>query len=196
MHRFIEKHELNSMMSPSIIILQGGEDVRNRDNESLIRHVGELSTSKKIVVIPWTSNSISREAKYRSIYSRYFADSGFEEVIYIEREDPEAVTERKFASADVLYLPGGDSEILYREIKARTLQERLATFPGIIVGNSAGAIVLSRGGVSDGIFHPGLGIVKFCVSVHYAISDNVSTGNPERLSVNIPEGMWISISES
>ena len=182
-------------MSPQIIILQGGEDVKNRTNESLIRKVNELSRTKRIMVIPWTSDSVEKDAEYSSILRRYFSDNGFQEVLFLKKEDSTTAVSEKFAQVDVVYLPGGDPAVLYEELKKRSLQERLRVFRGIIVGNSAGAIVLSRGAVAiaGDRFYPGFGIVDFFVSVHYTLEAIRTPGADESKTVNIPEGMWIVI---
>ena len=113
-------------MDSQIIILQGGEDVKRRTNESLIRRVGELSRSKKIMIIPWTSDSGEKEAEYRAILHGYFSSNGFQEVRFLEREDTERVTVRKFDSVDVVYLPGGDPRALYEELEKRSFAGQIA----------------------------------------------------------------------
>ncbi|MGC8558587.1 MAG: Type 1 glutamine amidotransferase-like domain-containing protein [Nitrososphaeria archaeon] len=181
-------------MSRQIIILLGGEDVKKRTNEPLIRKVGELSTAKKILVIPWSSGSDKREQEYRSVFRRYFSDSGFIQVLFLEKDDQDSVMSEKFASVDVVYLPGGDPGVLYEELKKRNVQDRLRGFRGIIIGNSAGAIVLSAGAVVEDKFYPGFGLVRFFVSVHYTPGP-VSEAEGE-MTVNIPGGMWIAVSGS
>lgn len=180
-------------MDSQIIILQGGEDVKRRTNESLIRRVGELSRSKKIMIIPWTSDSGEKEAEYRAILHGYFSSNGFQEVRFLEREDTERVTVRKFDSVDVVYLPGGDPRALYEELEKRSLQDRLREFRGIIVGNSAGAIVLSRGAKEGETFYPGFGLVDFFISVHYSLHEEPISGTDGKIIVNIPENMWIAV---
>lgn len=180
-------------MTSRIIILQGGEDVKKRTNEFLLRTIGELSATKKILVIPWTSDSSDKEAKYRTVYQEYFLDSGFREILFLEKHDSEAVTGEKFNSVDVVYLPGGDTDVLYRELHKRSLQDRLRNFSGILVGNSAGAIVLSRGTMNEGKFYPGFGLVDFFVSVHYRFNAEDIAETSDSIYVNIPENMWITV---
>lgn len=133
-------------MTTQIIILQGGEDVKRRTNETLFKDVRKLSSSGKILVIPWTSDSLEKETEYSRMFHDYFSHCGFKEVLFLAKTDPENEIQRKLSEVDTIYLPGGDTEILYREMKQRVLQDRLFEFQGIIIGNSAGAIVLSKGG--------------------------------------------------
>ncbi|MDG6927952.1 MAG: Type 1 glutamine amidotransferase-like domain-containing protein [Nitrososphaerota archaeon] len=178
-------------MAPKIIILQGGEDVNQRTNEAMFRDVRKLSMTGKILIIPWTTDSPDKEAAYSKIYHDYFSQCGFEEVLFLARKEPEREIRRKFSVVDTVYIPGGDTDILYREIERRALQEMLSGFSGVIIGNSAGAIVLSKGGWGDGKYHHGFGLVDLHVSVHY----KPGSGNADNtdMCVNIPENMWIAV---
>jgi peptidase E len=180
-------------MSTRIIILQGGEDVKRRTNESLFRRVRALSNAGKILVIPWTSDSVEKETYYSKVFEDYFSHCGFEEVLFLSKSDPENEIKRKFSEVDTIYLPGGDTGILYREIKQRALNSMLSEFSGVIIGNSAGAIVLSRGGWGDEKFYPGFGLVDFYVSVHYKLRAGQVADGGTSLTINIPENMWVAV---
>ena len=69
----------------------------------------------------------------------------------------------------------------------------LKNFGGIIIGNSAGAIVLSKGARTGEQFHPVFGLVDFFISVHYSMVRSPNDGNDEKINVNIPEDMWITV---
>ena len=180
-------------MTTKIIILQGGEDVKRKTNETLFKGVRKLSSSGKILVIPWTSDSPVKEAEYSKVFSDYFSYCGFKEVLFLAKTDPENDIQRKFSEVDVVYLPGGDTEVLYRELKQRALQYRLLEFSGVIIGNSAGAIVLAKGGWGDGKFHTGFGLVDFYVSVHYKLNAGHVAETKDAINVNIPENMWVMV---
>lgn len=180
-------------MTTQIIILQGGEDVKRRTNETLFKNVRKLSSSGKILVIPWTSDSLEKEAEYSRVLRDYFSHCGFEEVLFLAKTDPENDIQRKFSEVDVVYLPGGDTEVLYRELKQRALQYRLLEFSGVIIGNSAGAIVLTKGGWGDGKFYKGFGLVDFYISVHYKLDAGHIAETKAAINVNIPENMWITV---
>ena len=148
-----------------VIILQGGEDVKARNNYSLFKQILSLSDSRKILIIPWTTRDLVKEFKYRSILEKYFKDVGFRDVLFLEKSDSFENVYEKFRSVDVVYLPGGDPKILYEEITSRPyLIKLLKDFKGILVGNSAGAVVLSKGSPVEE--WKGLGLVEFQVVVH------------------------------
>ena len=180
-------------MTTQIIILQGGEDVKQRINETLFKDVRKLSSSGKILVIPWTSDSHEKEAEYSKVFHNYFLHCGFEEVLFLDKTDPENEIQRKFSEVDVIYLPGGDTEVIYRELKRKALQDRLLEFSGVIIGNSAGAIVLAKGGWGDGKFYKGFGLVDFYISVHYKLDVGHVVETKDAINVNIPENMWITV---
>ena len=180
-------------MTAQIIILQGGEDVKRKTNENLFKDVRRLSSSGKILVIQWTSNSLEKEAEYSRMLRDYFSHCGFEEILFLAKTDPENEIQRKFSEVDTIYLPGGDTEVLYRKLKQRTLQDRLFEFSGVIIGNSAGAIVLTKGGWGDGKFYTGFGLVDFYISVHYKLEVGHIAETKDAINVNIPENMWITV---
>ncbi|MHB8372789.1 MAG: Type 1 glutamine amidotransferase-like domain-containing protein [Thermoplasmataceae archaeon] len=175
--------------------MQGGEDVKRRTNESLIKGVGKISSTKRILIIPWTTESIEKETEYRNVFSRYFKDSGFLDVLFLEKRDSNLEMAKKISSVDVIYLPGGDPDVLYLEVEKRSLQNNLRKFKGIIIGNSAGAIVLSKGAKHEGKFYPGFELVKFFVTVHFTMTKEFTTEKTKETVINIPENMWVAISD-
>ncbi|HDI75594.1 MAG: hypothetical protein DRJ52_03555 [Thermoprotei archaeon] len=173
-----------------IIVLQGGEDVAARANKTLFEQILALSKTKNILVIPWTTSDSRKEKKYRKIISNYFREVGFKKIFFLEKSDSDQNIREKFSKVDVVYLPGGDPSILYEEIKKRRLVEtKLREFEGIIIGNSAGAIVLSKGTYYDNRFQPGLGLVDFFIKVHF----NLTSQTISKPSLCIPENQWVVI---
>ena len=180
-------------MTPSLIILQGGEDVKERTNRSMFTFIARTSRTKKVLVIPWTSVSKRKEKQYREIYRRYFLNVGFEKVLFLEKDDSVTEIDNKFSVADVVYLPGGDTEILKKEIEKLSIQKKLKRFKGTIIGNSAGAIVLSRGGQGDGKFYEGFGLVDIYVKVHFNFKSDQLESSKKGYVIGIPEDGWIAI---
>lgn len=65
---------------------------------------------------------------FRGVFHDYFSHCGFEEVLFPAKTDHENEIQRKFSEVDTIYLPAGDTEVLYRELKQRVLQNRLLEF--------------------------------------------------------------------
>jgi len=176
-----------------IIILQGGENIEAKTNKNLFKQVLVLSKTKNILVIPWTTDNPEKEKKYRKIIENYFKETGFKKTIFLEKNDTPQKTAEKFNQADIIYLPGGNPQILYSEIKKRPhIETRLKEFKGIIIGNSAGAIVLSKGTYINNKYQPGLALVNHYIKVHYILINSNNTPKP---TICIPENHWIAIEQ-
>jgi len=145
------------------------------------------------LVIPWTTNDESKEKKYRKIIEEYFKDVGFEEVIFLGKDDNSLKINEKFEKVDVIYLPGGDPQILFEEMKKRNLDQKIKDFEGIIIGNSAGAIVLSKGKIEGNKIYHGFGIVDFYVKVHFSLNSIHELSKDFENVVGIPERGWICV---
>ena len=180
-------------MSPRLIILQGGEDVKKRTNSAMFEKIAQIAENRTILVVPWTSDSTTKETEYRAVFKKYFIDVGFEDIVFLERNDPETEISFKFSRAGVLYLPGGDPVILKKEMQFRGVHEKIREYSGIVIGNSAGAIVLSNGAYVAGKFLKGFGFVEAKIRVHLELERQDRAPNGERLVVGIPENMWIAV---
>ncbi len=171
------------------IILQGGEDVKKRTNEKLMESICHLSNLKRILIIPWTAESPEKELEYRIIFKNYFIEVGFNDILFLEKTDQETDIDKKFALVDVVYLPGGDPVILYNQIRMRNIDHKIRNFKGTIVGNSAGAIVLSKGSIIEGKFIPGFALVNFYVFVHFKLQESMDL-DP---NIGIQEDGWVCV---
>jgi len=174
-----------------IIVLQGGEDIKRKTNRKLLEDIVKISREKSIAVIPWTTDDPEKEKYYRGIIADYFRELGARKIYFIERRHEKEEIRMILDKADILYLPGGDPKILYSTIKEKGIEELIKEFNGIIIGNSAGAIVLSKGEVSNEI-NPGLGIVDFYVKVHFTLDEKSISSNEDNI-VCIPENQWIIV---
>jgi cyanophycinase-like exopeptidase len=162
----------------------------------MFEKIVRISENGTILVVPWTSNSMTKETEYRALLGKYFIDVGFEDVVFLERNDSESEISSKFARAGALYLPGGDPVILKEEMQLKGIHEKIRDYSGIVIGNSAGAIVLSNGAYVAGKFLKGFGFVEKTIKVHFELERQDRVPNVEGPVVGIPENMWISISTS
>ena len=75
----------------------------------------------------------------------------------------------KLRTADIIYLPGGDPLTLLEEIRQKGVDHLIKEFKGLIIGNSAGALILSSCFlVSKKTPFKGLALTDYCLIVHYA----------------------------
>ncbi|MBU1091357.1 Type 1 glutamine amidotransferase-like domain-containing protein, partial [Patescibacteria group bacterium] len=90
-----------------------------------------------------------------------------------ELSDSIKIIKNKIEKSDLIYLPGGDNEILMQKLKK--VANLIKNYDKVIIGNSAGALVLSKKYVhiekqNSNIklsMLQGLSLIDFSISVHY-----------------------------
>ena len=157
------------------IYFLGGEDVNKRKAKEInIKAFDDAGENPIILIFPWTSESKEKIDKYKRILTGYFEYLAAEEVKFANITDSIQTLNQKINSADLIYLPGGLPKILMKYAKKRNLAKLLQKYNKVIIGNSAGALVLCKDCViTKDKYHPktevipGLGLVDFSVEVHY-----------------------------
>ena len=154
------------------IYFYGGEDIKKRNCYEISKKIFSQFHKPRVLVIPWTTSNREKELKYRRILQEYFRDLGAGQVSFLERGLPAGKLRECFRNADILYLPGGETGLLLKSIKKEGIEKLIKEFPGVIVGNSAGALVLGKYCVTKEEGHipslkKGLSLVNFSVYIHY-----------------------------
>lgn len=164
-------------------------------NDELYRRVAKVSRTKRIMVVTWALGKGRGADGYVGTMTDCLRRSGFREIITLDREWSRAEAERQLRKVDVVYFFGGDSDWLYDEIKKRGLDEPLRRFKGILAGDSAGAIAISKGEYYDGELCRGLGLADVYINVHFEMgSRHFSIDKKrERPVIYIPEGSWVAV---
>jgi peptidase E len=153
------------------IILCGGGDMLNGELKEIDSEVINSSQNKNILVIDLSTNDPEKRDKYKSFLSTYFSKIGAEEISFMSdyRE-----VDKKWDRFGIIYLPGGNPLILLENILKDKLIENLKEFNGILLSNSAGALVLSKHLIitkdedfSETQVKDGLSLIPFSVEVHY-----------------------------
>lgn len=152
-----------------IIILEV-ENIKERTLFNFHRTLFNKIPSTKVLVLLWTTNDEEKKKKYEKIIKEYFEDLGASEVIFLKENDHNL--KEKFKKTNVIYLPGGDTEVLLEKLdKNPEVIEELKRFKGVIIGNSAGAIALSNEGYGHRngklIKYKGLKLVNLKIFVHF-----------------------------
>ncbi len=157
-----------------IIYFLGGEDVKKRTCFEIMRKALADAKNGRVLIIPWTSESKEKVEKYKKILTEYFKDLGAKSITFAELSDTQSTLATKINDADLIYIPGGLPEVFLKYAAQKNLTTLLRNYKGVIVGNSAGALVLCRECViTKDEDHPttkvmpGLGLVDFSVEVHY-----------------------------
>lgn len=173
------------------IILCGGGNIVEHELESIDKEVINSSKNKKILVLDLTTNDPNKIIKYKKFLQNYFLELGAKKIEFISDYKDNKI-ENKFNEFGIIYLPGGNPVILLENINKRNLSGDIKNFNGVILGNSAGALVLSKTLIitkdedfPETISKEGLGIVPFSVEVHY------DKGKDEELKkLNLPETIY------
>ena len=168
------------------IVLIGGGDIGKKgeyETEIIDKKIVSLVKKEKPVFL-FIGLASTHSDSYYDLIKKIYQNLGCE-TIYLKRKNiinnPNIVTD-KINRADIIYIGGGDTVKLIEDIKEYQLENQLkkAYNKGcILVGISAGAILLSKEGYSDSYilrgesnqyqFIKGLNFVNICYCPHFEI---------------------------
>ena len=158
----------------SKIYLLGGENIALRDglkvNRSAFNAAGE---SPNILVFSWARASFDKAYERRKMIFDYFRSLGASTVNLVDYSDNLEEINRKLAESNLVYLTGGIPSVLIERLRKMGVDGLLRRYGGVIVGRSAGALVLCRKCVISyrsnsavKVLH-GLGLVDLTLKAHY-----------------------------
>lgn len=179
-------------MARAIVAIGGGE-IRTRGTAGIDHEIIRLSNKQhpKILFIPTASSDSER---YWTHFFQYFGKflKCQADVLFLVREAPSAQqVERKIASADIVYVGGGNTLFMMRVWRRLGVDKLLkAAYENgtVLAGISAGAICWFDSGHSDSMsfYHPrdwryinvkGLGFVNGVLCPHF---NSMTRGVPRR----------------
>jgi peptidase E len=184
----------------------GGENVAKRDareiNEAAFDDAGGAPA---VVVFPWARASFDKTSARRKRLFNYFRSLGASTVNFASYSDTLEEITRKVERSALIYLPGGLTSVLVERLKNKSVDQLLRKYEGVVVGRSAGALVLGKKCVvTKNRRHPtskmisGIGLVNFSVKAHYKPSKDAALKNlskkekiyaiPERSALVYDEG--------
>ena len=155
--------------------------MRKRSSQNIMeKAIADAGPNPTLLIFPWTSERIDNEGEYRALLTEYFLDLGAESIQFAEPWDPYGALIKKARSSQLIYLPGGNPQLLIDRMLISRGDEILAEYDGIIVGNSAGALALCKkyaaivgqGEAHITRFFKGFGELDFAVTVHYKPDDD------------------------
>jgi peptidase E len=126
----------------------------------------------------------------------YFLEIGAREIEFAEISDSFNEISEKMGRSDLVYLPGGDTRLLIQRMKNAKIGGLLNEYRKVIIGNSAGALVLCKECIlsvdekdPEAKVTAGLGLVDFSVYVHYnsSIDGELKKLSKDRKIYAIPE---------
>ena len=183
------------------IILCGGGDLAGGELKEIDSKALQSAKNKTILVLDLSTNDEGKRSKYRDFLRSYFEDLGSEDVLFMSELGNDNSTH--WSKCGMVYLPGGNPITLLDNLIKHNVGEKLKQFQGVVLGNSAGALVLSKHMIAtkdddfpETIVKEGLGLVPFSVEVHYTNSKEeelAGLGLVEDIYC-IPENSSISVS--
>jgi peptidase E len=153
----------------------GGENVAKRDARDINGAAfDDAGGAPAVVVFPWARSSFDRTYKRRKRLFNYFRSLGASTVNFASYSDTLEEITRKVQRSTLIYLPGGLASVLVERLKNKSVDQLLRKYEGVVVGRSAGALVLGKKCVvTKNRHHPtskmihGIGLVNFSVKAHY-----------------------------
>ena len=185
------------------IYLIGGGDIKIGKLEHIDKQALSESPNQNVFVLDLTTDDPEKLERYRVFLRAYFGKLGAKKINFFSTTTPSEVNE-SITQSGLVYIPGGDTEILMENINKHHLSQVLRSLNGTVVGNSAGALILCDNVVltkDEDVLETkvikGVGLVDFSIDVHYDISHD-----PELLDLSkdhliyaIPEESAIVIGE-
>ena len=113
----------------SKLYLLGGEDIRKRNSQHIMeKAMADAGSNPTILIFPWTSEMVDNEGEYRALMTEYFIDLGAETIQFAEPWDPYGALIKKVRGSQLLYLPGGNPQLLIDRMLISRGDEILAEY--------------------------------------------------------------------
>jgi len=129
-----------------------------------------LSSDKNMLVIDFARDSKEKIIEKKKEDIKRFKKLGAKKIEFASDLSDKGIKE-KLIQIDLLYIAGGDTELLSKQINKKNLTSLIKSFNGIIIGNSAGTYICCKEYVNikdnNVKIIPALGIVDICCKVHY-----------------------------
>jgi cyanophycinase-like exopeptidase len=152
----------------------GGENIIRRDARKVNAAAFlDAGGSPSVLVFQWARASFDRTYQRRKRVFDYFRSLGARAVEFADYSAPTEAIAEKIGVSDLLYLTGGLPTALVKRLKTKGVDQLLRNYKRVIVGRSAGALVLGRKCIITDRDSKatkvidGLGLVNFTVKVHY-----------------------------
>ncbi len=157
-------------MKAKKIYLEGGGKHEERTFEDLEKEVLSSTRNKIIFELDFArygDKILTRKKRDRN----YFIGLGAEEINFASDCNSFDEIKERISQSDILYIAGGDTELLLKKIKEDGLDKLIRNFKGILIGNGAGAYACCKEYIKirEDVVQviPSLGLVNFCCKAHY-----------------------------
>ena len=157
----------------------GGENVAKRDAKEVnLLAFQDAGGAPSVIVFSWARPSFDVAFKRRKRLVNYFRSIGAEAVDFADYNESYDELAARVADSNLVYLTGGQVSTLLSRLRNKEVDKLLRGYDGVIVGRSAGALVLGRSCTTTNRYSGvcktigGLGLVDFSIKVHYEPSND------------------------
>lgn len=186
-------------MRMELFFIGGGHVLKGELNDVLEELECKINPNAKVLIIPFATDE-SRYDSWMESMRQAFARIPNVTLGLLHEELSKEKMVTMIQAYDVLYFIGGQPERLLQVILDKELTGTISSFPGLMIGYSAGALAFCTDCIltkdedyPDTIVLQGLGLVDFSVEVHYRPeSDNeLLTLSKGRTIYALPDGSAI-----
>ncbi len=184
-----------------LVLIGGG----NWDDNEVIHSsaVSSIVDESPIAFLPAASIDPTYGEKFLSYYAELGAPPGYVVPIHDQASAHDAANYRRLAQAGLIYIGGGDTQRLIEAVEGTPVIEAIAEAfdnGAVIVGDSAGAMLLGKWGLSlaKQKVYAGWGwITDAVITPHYKIDRAADVRSaliryPETVSIGIPENVALA----
>jgi peptidase E len=123
------------------LVLVGGGDIRKEETKQIDSFI--INQVRDPVVL-FIAIAAGDHEGYISSFQQYYASLGCKVIVSKFSEENKEKICNKISQANIIYFSGGDPKKLMDAIIEKNIREDLIGFEGVIVGYSAGAMVLGH----------------------------------------------------
>lgn len=156
----------------------------------------KISPNAKVLVVPFATDESKYASWMESLHQAFTRIPGVTLGLLHEKLSKEDML-TMMEAYDILYFIGGQPERLLQVILDKELTASISSFPGLMIGYSAGALAFSTDCIltkdedyPETIILQGLGLVDFSVEVHYRkeSDEELLTLSKDRTIYALPDG--------
>ncbi|WP_175454123.1 Type 1 glutamine amidotransferase-like domain-containing protein [Psychrobacillus sp. OK028] len=182
-----------------LCFIGGGHFLKGELDEVFEELSKRIKPNANIVVVPFATD-ISKYDSWMSSLEQGFANISNVGLTLLHEDLSKREMISRIDDSDALYLIGGRTEKLLEIIEKKELAMSIKSYPGLLIGYSAGALAFCKGCIltkdedyPESLVIKGLGLVDFSVEVHYneASDDDLMSLSNERTIYALPDGSSI-----
>ena len=182
-----------------LCFIGGGHVLKGELNDVFEELECKISQNAKVLVVPFATDEFRYESWMESLHQAFARIPNVTLGLLHEKLSKEDMI-NMIEEYDVLYIIGGQPERLLQVILDKELTAAISSFPGLMIGYSAGALAFCTDCIltkdedyPDTIILQGLGLVDFSVEVHYRpeSDEELLTLSKDRTIYALPDGSAI-----